>query len=53
MLPLLTNLLGDPPDAGVVEQQRLDDRLQKVYGVVVAADVRDLVRQDHLQLRNR
>ena len=41
---------GQPPDRRVVEEQRLDQRLQQVDQIVVAADVRELVREDGLEL---
>ena len=35
----------------MVEEQRLRDRLQHVHGVVVPADVGELVREDRFDLR--
>ena len=42
-----------PPHRRVIEEQRLDERLQQVDEVVVAADVRQLVREDRLELLRR
>ena len=53
VLALHANPLRQPPHGRVVEQERLRDRLQHVQGVVVAADVRELVRQDRFDLRRR
>ena len=38
---------GDDPDGGVEEEQRFDDPLQEVDEVVPAADVGQLVQEDH------
>jgi hypothetical protein len=53
VLALHAHAARDPPHGRVVEQQRLDDRLQQVDEEVVPPDVRELVRQDHLELRRR
>jgi hypothetical protein len=37
----------------MVEEERFSDRLQHVDGVVVAADVRELMREDRLDLGRR
>ena len=42
-----------PPHRRVIEQQRLDERLQQVDEVVVTPDVRELVREDRLELVRR
>ena len=42
-----------PPHRGVVEQHRLDQRLQQVHQRVVATDVREFVRQDRFELLRR
>ncbi len=43
----------EPPHGRVIEQQRLDQRLQQVDEIVVAADVRELVRENRLELLRR
>ena len=43
----------EPPDRGVIEQECLDQRLQEVDQVVVTADVRELVRENRLELLRR
>ena len=53
VLALHPNPVRHPPHCRMVEQQRLGDRLQHVHRVVVAADVRELVREDRLDLRRR
>ena len=40
-----------PPHGGVIEQQRLDDRLQQVDEIVVAPHVRELVGDQRFDLR--
>ena len=50
VLALGANPPRQPPDGRVIEQQRLDERLQQVDEIVVPADVRELVRQDRLEL---
>ena len=40
----------EPPDRRVIEEQRLDERLQQVDEVVVTTDVRELVREDRFEL---
>ena len=47
------DLRRHPPHRRVIEQQRLDHRLQQVDEIVVTADVRELVREDRLQLLGR
>ena len=47
----LANAPGDPPDARVEEQQRFGNRLQQVDRIVAAADVRELVGDERLDLR--
>ena len=42
-----------PPDRRMIEEQRLDGGLHEVHEVVVAADVRELVRDDGLDLLRR
>jgi hypothetical protein len=39
-----------PPDRRMIEEQRLDERLQQVDDVVVPPDVRELVRENRLEL---
>ena len=39
-----------PPDSGVVEEQRFDERLHEVHEVVVTPDVRQLMRENRLEL---
>ena len=43
----------EPPDRRMIEEHRLDERLQQVHQVVVAADVRELVRENRLELLRR
>jgi hypothetical protein len=38
---------GEEPHGGVEEQQRLDDALDEIHQIVPAADVGQLVQQDH------
>ena len=42
-LALAADLLGHPPDGGVIEQNRFDDRLDHADEVIVAADVGEFV----------
>jgi hypothetical protein len=49
-LALLAHPPRHPPHRGMIEEQRLDRALQQVDQVVVAADVRQLVGQDRLDL---
>ena len=53
VLALGANPPRQPPHRRVVEQQRLDQRLQQVDEIVVAADVRELVGEDRLELLRR
>ena len=50
MLALDADAVRDPPHCRMVEEQRLDDGLHQVDEEVVAADMRQLVREDHLHL---
>lgn len=50
ILPLDADPAGDPPDGRVVEEQGLSRALDQVDEVVVAADVRELVREQRLDL---
>src|ERR1700733_13896029 len=50
---LAADLLGDPPDGGVVEEQSFDDGLEDADEVVVAADVGELVGEDGFDLGGR
>ena len=52
-LALRANVAGHPPDRGMVEQQRLDDALQDVDQIIVAADVRQFVKQKRFHLFGR
>ena len=45
--------IREPPDRRVIKEQRLDNGLQHVDRVVVAANVRELVREDRFDLRRR
>ena len=51
--PLAADARRDPPDGGMVKQQRLDQDLEKVDEVIVAADVGDLVGQNGFELFDR
>ena len=53
VFPLAADFARHPPDGGMVEQQRLDNRLQEVDDVVVAPDVRQFVGEKRLDLRRR
>ncbi len=53
VLALRANAVREPPHRRMVEEQRLDDRLQHVDGVVVPANVRQLVRENRFDLRRR
>lgn len=53
VLALHAHAVRYPPDGRVVEEQRLGGGLQQVNQVVAAADVRQLVGQDQLELRRR
>ena len=53
VLALRANASRQPPDGGVIEEQRLDERLQEIDQIVVAPDVRELVRQNRLELLGR
>src|SRR5438067_959223 len=50
---LVANAIGNPPHRRVIEHQRLDERLHQIDEEVVAADVRELVRKNHLDLLGR
>ena len=52
MFALGANSGGQPPDRGVIEQQRLHNALQDVDEVVLPPDVRKLVRNNNAQLLN-
>ncbi len=43
------NLAGNPPDRGVIEEQRVDGGLQQIDEVIVAADMGQFVRQQSFQ----
>ena len=47
------NPVRQPPDRGVIKEKRLRERLEQIDGVVVTADVRQLVRENRLDLRRR
>ena len=51
VLPLTADTVREPPHNGVVEEQGLEQGLQKIDEIVVPADVRELVRENgfHLQ----
>ena len=51
VLALGPDAARDPPDGGVIEQNRLDEALQQVDQVVVSAEVGDLVGEDGLNVR--
>ncbi len=53
VLALPADLPRDPPDGRVVEQQRLQNRLQRLHQAVPPADVRQLVGEDRLHLPRR
>src|SRR5262249_56777343 len=53
MFPLLTNPSRDPPDRGVIKEQGFDHSLQQIDQVIVAANVRQFVSDDRLQLLRR
>ena len=53
VLALDADAARQPPHRGVIEEQRLDQRLQQVDEIVVAADVRELVREDRFELLRR
>ena len=53
VLALDADAARQPPDRRMIEEQRLDERLQQVHQVVVAADVRELVREDRFELLRR
>ena len=42
-----------PPDGRVIEQERLEQRLQQVHEIVVPADMCELVGQDRFDLQLR
>ena len=44
VLALAADLLGDPPGYRMIEQQRLQDHLQRIDEVVVPANMGELVR---------
>lgn len=43
----------EPPHGGMVEEERLDQDLEQIHRVVVAANMRQLVGQDQFQMRFR
>jgi hypothetical protein len=47
------DLRGDPPDGRVIEEHRLHHALQQVNQIVVAANVRELMRQQRLHVLRR
>jgi hypothetical protein len=47
------DIMGDPPDGGVIEQQRFDQHLQQVHPVIVASDMGEFVGEDQFQLLRR
>ena len=51
VLALDTQRVREPPHRGVVEEHRLQDRLDKVHQVIVSPHVRELVGQDCTELR--
>jgi hypothetical protein len=53
MLALGPDARRQPPHGGVIEEHGLCDRLQQIHCVVVAANVRKLVRKDRFHLRGR
>ncbi len=53
VLALDPDAVRQPPDGRMVEEQSLDERLQQIDHVVVAADVRELVREDCFELIRR
>ena len=53
MLALRAHVIGHQPDGRVIEEQRLDDGLQEIHEVVVTTDMRELVRDERLDLRRR
>ena len=50
VLALNADPARQPPYGGVIEEQRLDERLEQVDEVVVTTDVRELMRQDRFEL---
>jgi hypothetical protein len=50
VLALVSNAPRQPPHRRVIKEQRFDEGLQQVHEVVVAADVRELVRDDGFDL---
>jgi len=53
VLTLLAHPSRRPPDRRVVEQQRLDRRLQQIHEVVVPPDMRQLVGEQRVELQGR
>ena len=49
-LALLADPAGHVPDARMIEEQRLDQALQQIHEVIVTPDVRQLVRENRLDL---
>ena len=49
----LADAAGDPPDGRMIEEQRLDRRLDQVYQIVVPADVSQFVGQQRFELLDR
>lgn len=53
VLTLDANLVGDPPYGRVIESEYLDDALEHVDEIVVAADVCQLMCEEGFQLLRR
>jgi hypothetical protein len=53
VLTLFAHLRGNPPDRRVVEQQRLNHRLQQIDQVIVTTNVCKLVGEDGFKLLRR
>ncbi len=51
MLPLAANLLGSPPDRGVIKQERLQHILQQIDEIIVPPDMGQLMGQHGFELR--
>ena len=50
---LAAEMSGDPPDRGVVEEQRLGDALQDVDQIIVTPDVREFVHEEGFEVFGR
>ena len=50
-LALVTCPIGYPPSCWMIKEKGLENRLKKIDQVVVTLDVRELVREQHVQLK--